>query len=40
VFEVTPQILDFDKLAINMGGTTRYLVQFPKRPMAVNKHAI
>jgi hypothetical protein len=40
MFEVTPQILDFDKLATNMDGTTKYVAQFLKRPMAVNKHAM
>jgi hypothetical protein len=32
--------LDFDQLTIDMGGTTKYVAQSPKRPMAVNKHAI
>jgi hypothetical protein len=40
MFEVTPQILDLDQLATDMGGTTKYVVQSPKHPMVIKKNVI
>jgi hypothetical protein len=37
MFEVTPQILDLDQLTIDMGGTTKYVIQSPKHPMVGKK---
>jgi hypothetical protein len=37
MFEITPQILDLDQLAIDMGGIAKYVFQFPKHPMVIKK---